>query len=184
MAHEATTGLTELNGDLPTDVIERAVTDLIAAAEETRAKRDALRAQLENLNDQLSRYDKAVKALTAPKRDTAAINEKRLATMAAKTRAAKRSRGTSEPGVGNAAQGYPVVSSGRQQVVLDALVAIGHPASVTEITTKGGFNKSTAQNALAHLRARGLVRWAGKKGSGHLYAAYPDGTAEHAEVAD
>ena len=110
-----------------------------------------------------------------------AITQKRLATMEAKTRAAKRNRGTGEPGVSNAAQGYPAVSSQRQQVVLDALVAVGKPASVTEITTEGGFNKSTAQNALAHLRARGLVRWAGKKGSGHLYAPYDEATADAAD---
>ena len=173
MAHEAVMGSTGTNGDLPTDVIERAVTDLMHAAEETRAKRDTLKGELDSLNDQLSRYDRAVKALTAPKRDTAAISEKRLATMAAKKRGPK----TSEPGVANAAQGYPVVSSERQQKVLDALIAIGEPVGVQQLAEAGDFNKSTVQNALAHLRARNLVRWAGKKGSGHLYAPYADSAA-------
>ena len=45
MAHEAEM-LTGINGDLPTDVIERAVTDLIRASENTRAKRDAVKAEL------------------------------------------------------------------------------------------------------------------------------------------
>lgn len=174
---EHTGTVTDTNGDLPTDVIERAVTDLVKAADETRAKRDAVKAELDNLTDQLGRYDRAVKALTAPKRDTAAINEKRLATIAAK----KRGPRTSEPGVANAAQGYPTVSSQRQQLVLDALVAIGHPVSPRELSETGGFNNSTVQNSLAHLRARGLVRWAGKKGSGHLYAPWADGEAEVTE---
>ena len=174
---ERTGTVTDTNGDLPTDVIERAVTDLVKAADETRAKRDALKAELDNLTDQLGRYDRAVKALTAPKRDMAAITQKRIATMAAK----KRGPRTTEPGVSNAAEGYPTVSSQKQQTVLDALVAIGHPVSPRELAEAGGFNSSTTQNSLAHLRARGLVRWAGKKGSGHLYAPWNDGDNEVTE---
>lgn len=180
MAHEAEM-VTGTNGDLPTDVIERAVTDLIAAADKTRAERDALKARLDALTDQLGRYDKAVKALTAPKRDMQAITAKRLATMNAKKPRAR----TSEPGVANAASGYPSVSSDRQQKVLDALIAIGEPVGVQQLAASGDFNKSTVQNALAHLRARNLVRWAGKKGSGHLYAPYADSaTATDNEGAD
>jgi hypothetical protein len=156
------------NGDLPLDHLERTITELINTATALREREDVIRAELDKVREQRMRLDKAVNALTAPKPEPKP-----------KGKPGPKLRADRQPGfvgdaITNAATGYPGVSEHKQAEVLRLLKTFDRPVSPRDITEHPEYNmaKSTTQNALAHLRARGLVRWAGKRGPGHLYAAF------------
>ena len=162
------------NGDLPVDHIDEAVTTLIAASAELREYRDNLKVALDTANDRLVRYDRAISALTKPKpepKDRAKAEQQ-------KVKQGKLRRGAGDPSVTSAAEGYPSVSDDRQQKVLSIIKSFDHPVQTRDIMEHPDYDlaNSTAQNALAHLRARGLIRFAGKGPRGvNRYAAFPEG---------
>ena len=177
-AQPIVTDQSESNGDMAPDHIAASVAYLIEQSRELRQERDQIRRARDVLSDQLKgvgvelgKYDKAIKSLTGvPQKAPRAQSEQK------KVKAARK--GAGDRNITNAREGYPGVSEHKQQQVYDALRAIGRPVGVTELTEEGNLPKSLTSNALAHLRARGLVRWAGSKGSGHLYAIYGDGEEE------
>jgi predicted transcriptional regulator len=169
------TDQSENNGDMPPDHVAASVAYLIEQSRDLRERRDALRAERQAIKDQLdavgvelARYDKAVRALTGVPQ-----NAPRAQTEQKKVKAHKQAQGTHP--IANAMKGYPGVSEAKQSEVYTALQSIGRPIGVSEFAQESGLNKSMVSNALAHLRARGLVRWAGAKGSGHLYAIFDEG---------
>jgi hypothetical protein len=173
------------NGDLPLDAIERAVSDLISAVTPLHAREDKLKAELAAVREQRSRIDRALNALTAPKVDRSASEQAAVK----KTRGPGKKSGPRnqfDPAVTQAAKGYPSVSEAKQLVVLDALKAVGRPVGPGELSKESGLNKSTVSNGLAHLRARGLVRWAGGSGQGrgHLYAPWNEGEVEDDSITE
>lgn len=164
------------NGDLPLDAIEHAVSELITAADVLRRQEDGLRTELEKVRMQRQRLDRAVATLTGEPKVTKAKPK-------GKARGPyNKSPRTNGDGITNAAEGYPTVSEEKQSKVLAILESFGRPVKPGEITGHPDFDmaKSTTQNALAHLRARGLVRWAGSSGAGggHLYAVWGEGESE------
>ena len=173
------------NGDLPLDTIERAVTDLIAAATKLHEQEDELRVKLAALREQRIRLDRAVSALTAPKVDKSASEQAAVKGKRGPYKTGGGQRNQFDPTVTRAAKGYPSVSEAKQLVVLDALKAVGRPVGPGELSRESGLNKSTVSNGLAHLRARGLVRWAGGSGTGgHLYAPWNEGDTEDDSVTE
>jgi CRP-like cAMP-binding protein len=160
------------NGDLPRDLIERTTADLISAADALRHEEEQLRAQLDGIRAQRTRLDKAVTALTAAPTERKAVKAK-----------GKRGATRGDAAVTRAADGYPGVSESYQQVVFEALKAIDKPVGPQELAASAGLARSSVGNALAHLRARGLVRWAGKSGAGggHHYALWLEGDTEDTE---
>lgn len=171
---DSLTDHTARNGELPADDIDVAVSTLINASAALREHRDTLKAALDAANERLTRYDRAITALTAPKRDRSHTERG--------TVKQRRLKGSQEPGVNNAAKGYPIVSAERQQVVLDALAAVGEPISPSDLADRIGVARSSAQAALAHLRARGLVRQAGVNGRKRLYAVWTEDTVGDADT--
>lgn len=160
------------NGDLPADHIDEAVTTLLTASSELREYRDNLKLALDTANDRLGRYDKAISALTKPKPEP----KDRAKTEQRKVKLGKQRKGAGDPSVTQAAEGYPSVSDERQQKVLSVLRSFDHPVRMNELRSHPDFDlaDSTASNALAHLRARGLIRLGAKAGNANTYAAYPE----------
>lgn len=174
------------NGDLPIDTIERAVTDLIAAATKLHEQEDDLKAKLNALREQRTRLDRAVTALTAPKVDKAASEQAAVKRKRGPYNTTGKSRNQFDPTITQAAKGYPSVSEEKQLVVLEALKAVGRPVGPGDLAKESGLNKSTVANGLAHLRARQLVRWAGGSGQGrgHLYAPWNEGDTEDDSITE
>lgn len=150
------------NGDSPIDLTE-VIASLTRASDIVRTHRDNLAESLAEANAELSRYARALTALTdTPKREPVSVS-----------RSTRRRRQAREPGISDASPGYSPVSSARQQRVLEALKAAGVAISAKDLATRSGITKTTVQNALPHLRARQLVRLAGTTESGsYLYATY------------
>jgi hypothetical protein len=162
----------DLDSELDSD-IEQAIADLVQAADTLRYREEQLRADLDRIRARRVRLDKAVSALTAPAPDRSVTERK--------TVKRKHTQRDTNFAVTHAAPNYPSVSESKQARVLEILTKIGRPAKPTEINGHPDFDmsRSTTQNALAHLRARGLVRWAGSSGnSGHLYAPFDNGGPE------
>lgn len=171
MSHEATL-VTGTNGDLPTDIIEESVVKLVAAADQARARRDALKAEYDSANDLCTRLDKAVKALTAPKpepKDRSLTEHKKV----------KKAKG--QDAHPDFAPGQPRVAVEKQGIILDALKSMNRSAGSKEIGEATGLSRQTVTSGLAHLRHRGLIRYAGKKpgvGAGNMWAAFDSDTDE------
>ena len=175
MSHEAIR-VTGTNGDLPTDIIEESVVRLVTAADQARSRRDAIKAEYDAASELCTRLDKAVKALTAPK----AEHKDRSHAEHKKVKQAK-----SGPPDANFAPGQPRVALARQDVILQALKTLDHAAGSKEIGEASGLSRQTVTSGLAHLRHRGLIRYAGKKpgvGAGNLWA--PFDTDTEAEATD
>jgi hypothetical protein len=183
MAKEVTIEQSEQNGDMPPDHVAASVAFIIEQSRGLREKRDTLRAQRQAIADELAvvaqelgRYDKAIKALTGVPMKAGRAQSEQKKVKAARTLSPK----DGDRAITNARDGYPAVSEAKQQEVYNALKSLGRPASVGDLVAETEVARSLAGNALAHLRARGLVRWAGKQqgSSGHLYAIYEDGDTE------
>ena len=153
--------MSNANGNPPLAV--HAIEVLIAAAEEARAQRDTFKAAYDEANELCTRLDRAVQALTG-------------------TPKAKRKRARME-GDTLHAPGQPKVSMSKQDEVLAALESLDHPAGAREIGELIGMKRPTVTSALAHLRHRGLIRFAGKIGTANTFTAWEDIRAE-AEVTD
>jgi hypothetical protein len=170
---EVTHSLGTANGDLPLDHLERTITELVTTATALREREDVIRAELDKVKEQRQRIDRAVNALTAPKPEPKQYKSRKPG-----PKRADRQPGFVGDPVTNAAPNYPGVSEVKQDEVLRLLKSFGRPVAPRDIIEHPEYNmaKSTTQNALAHLRARGLVRWAGKsQGGGHKYAAFESG---------
>ena len=134
-----------------------AVRALMAAAEEARAQRDTFKAAYDDANGLCTRLDRAVQVLTgAPK--------------------AKRKRAVK--GDTDHAPGQPKVSMSKQDEVLAALESLDHPAGAREIGELIHMKRPTVTSALAHLRHRGLIRFAGKIGTANTFTAWEQETPE------
>lgn len=177
----ATETATGLNGDLPSDLIEQTVTNLIAAADQARAKRDVLKEAYDEANDLCTRLDRAVRDLTAPKKEY----KPRSAAEHKKVRGAKGGTPKTQYDDPNFAPGQPKVSLERQEQILEALKEMHTTAGSRELADATGQSRQTVTSALAHLRHRGLIRFAGKKtgmGGGFLWAPWDgEGDPEDAE---
>jgi hypothetical protein len=149
-----------VNGTSPS--LGAAIAALTEHANMLRAEEDSLRAALDAVREQRGRLDRAVAALTAPKRERT-----------------QPTRGKVGSRPSQADTRYPAVGEAKQAAVLAALKTFDRPVPVSDLRDMPNLDMagSTIGNALAHLRARGLVRWAGKtKGGGHTYAAFEDGS--------
>jgi hypothetical protein len=172
---DTTTALPENNGEAPINRIEQSVMFLMAQSSDLRERKEALSTELREVSDQLSQFDSAIRSLTREKKSYKSKAKAKAEQV--KVKAARK--GSGDPKVTQAAEGYPTVSEEKQSMVYDVLVSMGEPAVPSEIVAAGNLNKSTVQNGLAHLRARGLVRWAGRgKTGGHRYAPWNEGDTE------
>jgi hypothetical protein len=170
---EATTHHTGSNGDLPTDEVDEAVTVLVKAADAARAEYDALKAQLAVVSERVSRYDRAVRALTE---DRSKYGNKKPGP---KPKSQLKNKGNADY-----APGQPMVGQERLDAVLAAMQAIGHPAGTAEVSKATGFPRQTIAASFAHLRHRGLARRAGTTDrGGHLYAVWHEGDPRDTEDA-
>lgn len=170
--HHGTSG-SNGNGDMPLDAIEAARVGLTAAMAEAVEYRDRMKAAYDEAQSLVTRYERGLRGLEppAPKAPKVPRAEREQAKVKA-----NRPRGThGDPAVSQAASGYPAVGEAKQTQVLEVIRRMGAPGAVSAIVEAGNgeVSKSTVSNALPHLRARGLVRWAGKaQGGGHTYALY------------
>jgi CRP-like cAMP-binding protein len=160
------------NGGLPADDLDGAVHTLMTASADLRRRHHELTAELAQVKDRLGRYDSAIRALTRetkPGRPRAEAEQETV----------KRTRRRKADPNSTAAEGYPAVSVERQDVILNALRAMPHPVSPSELADSLGMARSSVQNGLGHLRARGLIRWAGKgaRGAGK-YTTFDDITLD------
>lgn len=163
------------NGDLPLDAIESARVTLTKAAAEAAEYRDRMKAAYDEAQSAVSRFERALKGLEppAPKAPKVPRAQSEQDKVKANRRGSYNTGG--DKAITQAASGYPTVSDEKQQQVLAVLRRIGEPAAVKAIVDagQGEVTKSTVSNGLAHLRARGLVRWSGKAmGGGHKYAPF------------
>lgn len=178
MSEETVPGHHHNNGDLPTDDIDLAVSNLVSASAHLRERKEALRQELASVSDRLSRYDSAITALTRERKPAPPRAEgERTKVKQARGKRVAHNRNAADPEA-SAASGYPAVSVERQDKVLAVVKAIGHPAKLQEILNHPKYDLAqyTAGNALAHLRARGLIRYAGKTGNAALYAPFDTDT--------
>ena len=158
------------NGDLPADDLDTAVTFLLTASAELREWRDNMKAALAEADYRLSRYDSAIKDLTKPKPEP-----KPKSSPKPKPRRQYTSHANPE---NTAAEGYPGVSVERQDKVLAIIKTFDRPVQVGDVKKHPDYDMSegTASNSIAHLRARGLIRLAGKGLRGAaLYAPFEQG---------
>lgn len=171
--HPGTSG-SNGNGDLPLDAIEEARVTLTKAAAEAAEYRDRMKAAYDEAQTAVSRFERALRGLEPPAPPKPKVP--RGETERAKVKARRGPYSTNgDPAVTQAATGYPSVGEAKQEQVLAVIRRMGRPGAVGAIVTAGNgeVSKATVANALAHLRARGLVRWAGKaQGGGHTYGLY------------
>jgi hypothetical protein len=167
-------GTSGSNGDMPLDAIESARVTLTKAAANAAEQRDALKEAYDEAQALVARYERALRGLEPPAPKVPKAKAQRAATEQQKVRDARRGP-NGDPSITQAASGYPAVSEAKQEQVLAVLRSMGEPGPVGAIVEAGAgeVSKGTVSSALAHLRARGLVRWSGKaQGGGHKYAPY------------
>jgi hypothetical protein len=169
-----THGTSGSNGDMPLDAIESARVTLAKALADAAKQRDALKEALDEAQALVSRYERGLRGLEPPAPKVPKAKAQRAATEQRKVQNARRI-GSGDPTITQADERYPSVSDEKQQAVLTVLRRLGEPSAVSAIVAagEGEVTKSTVSNGLAHLRARGLVRWSGKaQGGGHKYAPF------------
>lgn len=147
--------MSNANGNSP--LATQAVDTLTAALTEAQSQLATAKVAYAEASDLCLRLDRALQALTG-------------------TPKAKRKRVVK--GDTDHAPGQPKVSMSKQDEVLAALESLDHPAGAREIGELIGMKRPTVTSALAHLRHRGLVRFAGKIGTANTFTAWEQETPE------